>query len=59
MIAMKPEDALAFNPEPRIEQVRFSSGLSCFVVDDALLDPEQLVRFDGKQWVPFGEIVGK
>jgi len=45
MIAMKPEDTLAFNPEPRIEQVRFSNGLSCFVVDNALLDPEQLVRF--------------
>ena len=27
--------------------------------DFAPVESEQLVRFDGKQWVPFGEIVGK
>ena len=27
--------------------------------DFAPVQQEQLVRFDGKQWVPFGEIVGK
>jgi branched-chain amino acid transport system substrate-binding protein len=27
--------------------------------DFAPIEAEQLVRFDGKQWVPFGEIIGK
>lgn len=34
--------SIAFNPQPRIELLRFSAQASCLVVDDALLDPGQL-----------------
>jgi hypothetical protein len=44
-IAMRAEGTLAFNPEPRIEQVRFSNGFSCFIVDNALMDPEKVVQY--------------
>jgi len=43
--AMRPEEKLDFSPEPHIEQVRFSNGCSCFIVDNALLNPEQVVQF--------------
>ena|ERR1700677_275463 len=42
---MRPEDTLDFSPEPLIEQVRFLNGSSCFIVDNALSDPERVVRF--------------
>lgn len=44
-VATRPEDILIFRPEPRVEQVRFSNGYSCYIVDDALNDPEQVVQF--------------
>ena len=31
-----------FNPQPRIEVLRFNAQVSCLVVDDALLDAEAL-----------------
>jgi hypothetical protein len=34
-----------FNPDPSIERIQLSNGSSYFVVDDALSDPERLVRF--------------
>ena len=34
-----------FNPEARIERVQLSNGSSYFVVDDALVEPERMVRF--------------
>jgi hypothetical protein len=33
-----------FNPRPHIEQVRLPNGQSCFVIDDALVEPERLVE---------------
>ncbi|HET7062826.1 MAG TPA: DUF6445 family protein [Rudaea sp.] len=43
------EPPVAFNPRPRIERVPLSGGQSCFVVDDALLDPERLAAFAARQ----------
>jgi hypothetical protein len=40
---------VTFNPRPRIERVALSAGQSCFVVDDALLNPERLVAFAGEK----------
>lgn len=37
-------DAL-FNPQPRIEILRFDAQASCLVVDDALIDPEAMRQF--------------
>lgn len=34
-----------FNPQPRIELLRFGAQASCLVVDDALLDPESLRQY--------------
>jgi uncharacterized protein DUF6445 len=42
---MTPRDIPIFSPEPRIEQVRFSNGMSCVIVDDALFNPQQIVQF--------------
>lgn len=33
-----------FNPDPRIELLQLSTGSVCLIIDDALLDPEELVR---------------
>lgn len=38
------DSIVAFNPYPRIQLVTFGAGVRCFVVDDALQDPERLVR---------------
>lgn len=35
---------IIFNPRPRIQAIRFPTGESCFIIDDALLDPDNLVR---------------
>src|SRR5258708_15222012 len=35
-------DALLFNPRPRIERVALTNGQSCYVIDDALIEPERL-----------------
>jgi hypothetical protein len=43
------EPAVVFNPRPRIERVPLPGGQSCFVVDDALLDPERLAAFAASQ----------
>lgn len=37
--------AFRFNPRPMIERVDLVPGQACFVVDDALLEPERLVEF--------------
>ena len=34
-----------FNPQPRIEFLRFDAQASCLVVDNALIDPEAVRRF--------------
>jgi hypothetical protein len=44
-IAQRPKDVLIFRPQPSIEQLRFSNGFSCFIVDNALEEPERLVQF--------------
>jgi len=37
--------AVVFNPRPKIERMRLGNGKSCFVIDDALVDPDALVQF--------------
>jgi hypothetical protein len=34
-----------FNPKAELKRVRFGDQQTCFVVDDALVDPDQLVNF--------------
>jgi Family of unknown function (DUF6445) len=53
---MRPPDTLNFNPEPRIEHVRFSSGISCVIVDDALLNPEQIVQLAAERSEQFRNV---
>jgi hypothetical protein len=43
------EPLVVFNPHPRIERVPLPGEQSCFIVDDALLDPERLVAFAAQQ----------
>jgi hypothetical protein len=38
-----------FNPKPQLTIERFGKGRFCIVIDDALVDPEGLVRFAGDQ----------
>lgn len=38
-----------FNPRPRIERVALANGQACFVIDDALVEPERLVEFVSAQ----------
>jgi hypothetical protein len=45
-----------FNPAPRIEQVRLSNSASYFVIDDALVHPERLVRFATTQSIHFRNV---
>ena len=43
---MNPMEQLAvFNPRPQIERVRLDNGGFCFVIDDALIDPDAVVQF--------------
>jgi hypothetical protein len=39
------ERLIAFNPRPRIERVDLVPGQACFVIDDALFEPERLVEY--------------
>jgi hypothetical protein len=43
------QQLITFNPRPRIEQMRWSNGQSCLVIDDALMEPERLVAFAVEQ----------
>ena len=45
-----------FNPEARIERVQLSNGSSYFVVDDALVEPERMVRFAVEHLVQFRNV---
>ena len=38
-----------FNPDPKIERVPLANGDACYIVDDALLDPERIVDAAGAQ----------
>jgi hypothetical protein len=40
---------IEFNPNPRIERVPIVDGQWCYVIDDALRDPERLVQFASEQ----------
>jgi hypothetical protein len=42
---MPEKRLIEFNPQPRIERVDLGNGQSCFVIDDALMNPERLVQF--------------
>lgn len=39
------EPAIAFNPAPRVERVALTQDQACYVIDDALRDPQRLVEF--------------
>lgn len=39
------EKVAVFNPRPRIERVRLLNHRFCYVIDDALVDPDALVQF--------------
>ncbi len=45
-----------FNPRPRIEHVALSNGQSCFVIDDALVEPEQQLAFAVAQRPAFRKV---
>jgi len=47
---------LAFNPQPRIERVALAGGAACYVIDDALLDPQALVEIAARRHADFGEV---
>lgn len=34
-----------FNSNPRIERCQFGNGQTCLVIDDALVDPDSILRF--------------
>ena len=50
---MSDEQLIDFNPRPRIERIDLGNGQSCFVIDDALVNPERLVRFAIAQRIDF------
>ena len=52
-MAMPDERLIEFNAQPRIERIVLSESRSCFVIDDALLDPDRLVRFAVDQQIDF------
>ena len=57
------EPIALFNPRPSIQELMLGNGRACFVVDDALLDPEQVVRFaldhrDAFRQAPFNAYPG-
>jgi len=37
--------ALAFNPAPQVERIALTQDQSCYVIDDALREPERLLEF--------------
>jgi hypothetical protein len=39
------DSAVRFNPTPHIQTVTLSDGQKCYVIDDALVEPERLVDF--------------
>lgn len=50
------ENSGLFNPEPRIEQVKLANGLCCFVIDDALADPDRLLQFAAENRYQFRNV---
>lgn len=44
-----------FNPNPRIETVRIDDDHACYVVDDALRDPERMVELAARHAAAFAE----
>jgi len=53
---MRPDDILKFSAEPRIQQVRFSDGISCVIADDVLVNPEQVVQFADEHRAQFRNV---
>jgi hypothetical protein len=39
------QDFIRFNPRPSIDALEWSNGQTCYVIDDALLEPQRLVDF--------------
>ena len=55
--------SVTFNPNPQIQGVRFPNGQACFIVDDALVNPDALVQLavaksDEFQMAPFNAYPG-
>ncbi|TNY27680.1 hypothetical protein BV497_03195 [Fulvimonas soli] len=46
-------NAVLFNPRPRIDRVPLDDGNVCYVIDDALLEPERLVDWASAQRAAF------
>jgi hypothetical protein len=50
------ERLAVFNPRPQIERVRLSNGQFCFVIDEALVDPDALVQFAAANRTAFSPV---
>ncbi|MFT3790991.1 MAG: DUF6445 family protein [Rudaea sp.] len=54
---MDPMERLAmFNPRPQIERVRLLNDRFCYVIDDALVDPDALVRLAAANRAAFSPV---
>lgn len=49
-------DLLCFNPRPKIDALEWSNGQTCYVIDDALLEPQRLVEFALANRAQFGSV---
>jgi Family of unknown function (DUF6445) len=38
------DTSITFNPDPQIQGIRFPNGQACFIIDNALVNPEVLVQ---------------
>jgi hypothetical protein len=47
---------VTFNPRPRIEHLHWNNGQSCFVIDDALVEPERLLAYAVEQQAQFRSV---
>ena len=50
------EKVAVFNPRPQIERVRLRNDRFCYVIDDALVDPEALVQFAAANRAVFSSV---
>ncbi len=50
------ERVAVFNPRPRIERLRLPEDRFCYVIDDALVDPDALVQFAAANRAAFNPV---
>lgn len=48
-VADPSQHAVVFNPSPTIERIALGNGQFCYLIDDALLEPQQLVEWSAAQ----------